>query len=285
MILGVVSSSSTQALWYLTRATGLVSLVLLTLVMVLGISPGPTLDVGSMAPVRHRRACTANVSLLAVMFLAGPHLDRRSSTPTRRSAWSPRSCPSRRPTARCGSASGRSPSTSSSPWWSPACSGHRIDHGLWRTIHWAAYACWPLALRPRARHRQRRPRRLGAGPRRRLPARRARRAWPGDWRPTGRSTPARRAGGRPGQLAGRRGRDRLGRGRPDPGPTGPAGPARPVAARSRSTTAGSPPSPVRRRRVDHDDPGLRAGGSGPARWHRRARRATPARPRWSSSPT
>ena len=101
MIAAVNTSGTTQALWYLTRATGLVSLVMLTLVMVLGVS-----QVQRWSPARWPRFVTAalhrNASLLAVVFLAihilTAVLDPFAPISIVASAW----CPSRRRTARCG---------------------------------------------------------------------------------------------------------------------------------------------------------------------------------------
>ena len=37
---------------------------------------------------------------------------------------------------------------------------HRIGPRVWRAVHWAAYACWPVALAARPGHRHRRRHRL-----------------------------------------------------------------------------------------------------------------------------
>ena len=39
----------------------------------------------------------------------------------------------------------------------------RLGLRAWRAVHWVAYACWPVAARPRARHRVRREGHLDAG--------------------------------------------------------------------------------------------------------------------------
>ena len=49
----------TKALWYLTRGTGLVTLLLLTVSVVLGVAETVALGDPPLAPLRHRRRCTA----------------------------------------------------------------------------------------------------------------------------------------------------------------------------------------------------------------------------------
>jgi len=62
--------TSGTALWYASRATGIISLVLLTAVMVLGILVNPAGPAARPAQVRGPPGCTANLSLLAVGFVA-----------------------------------------------------------------------------------------------------------------------------------------------------------------------------------------------------------------------
>src|SRR6516165_12364933 len=68
----IAAVSSQQALWYLTRSTGLVSLLLLTASVVLGVT-----EVTRWASAQFPRFVTAalhrNVSLLAVAFV-GVHI-------------------------------------------------------------------------------------------------------------------------------------------------------------------------------------------------------------------
>jgi hypothetical protein len=142
--LAATSTSSTKALWYLTRATGLVSLVLLTLVMVLGVA-----QIERWAPGRWPRFVTTglhrNLSLLAVVFL-GVHIVSSivdSYAPVNLTA-------------------AVVPFTSHyRPVWLglgalafdlllaltvTSLLRQRIAPAWWRGIHWTAYACWPLAF-------------------------------------------------------------------------------------------------------------------------------------------
>jgi hypothetical protein len=143
-LLAATTSASTQALWYLTRATGLVSLVLLTFVMVLGIA-----QIERWAPARHPRFVTTavhrNASLLAVVFL-GVHIG---------SAVIDTYAPIHLVAAFV-------PFTSRyRPLWLglgalafdlllalviTSLLRPRISATWWRGVHWAAYACWPVAF-------------------------------------------------------------------------------------------------------------------------------------------
>ncbi len=144
MIGAVSSSGTTQALWYLTRSTGLVSLVLLTLVMALGIS-----QVQRWAPARWPRFVTAtlhrNASLLAVVFLTVHILTAVLD-----------------PFVPIDVVSAVVPFTSSyrGLWLGLGAVAfdlivalvvtsllrQRIGYQVWRTLHWAAYLSWPIAF-------------------------------------------------------------------------------------------------------------------------------------------
>jgi hypothetical protein len=144
VILAATASSSTRALWYLTRATGIVTLLLLTLVVVLGIS-----QTEGWAPPRSARFVTAalhrNTSLLAVVFL-GVHIGSavidRYAPISLAAVVVPFASPYR-------------------PLWLglgaiafdllvalviTSLLRPHIPFRLWRTVHWTAYACWPLAF-------------------------------------------------------------------------------------------------------------------------------------------
>jgi sulfoxide reductase heme-binding subunit YedZ len=130
--------------WYLIRATGTVSLLLLTLVVALGVATSTRYRPRGL-PLFVTTTVHRNASLLVVAFLAvhvvsvlvDPHAEVQ-----------PTAVPL--------------PFTSH---WSPLWVGlgtvafdlvlalvvtslvrRRIPHRLWRGVHWAAYAAWPLAL-------------------------------------------------------------------------------------------------------------------------------------------
>ncbi len=131
-------------LWYATRATGLVTLLLLTGSVMLGV-----LTAGRFVSGRWPRFLTVglhrNLSLLAVVFLAlhvgTTVIDTYTSIPLT-AAFIPFS------------------SSYKTVWLSlgaVACDlllalvitslvRNRLGHRTWRAIHWISYACWPAAL-------------------------------------------------------------------------------------------------------------------------------------------
>lgn len=141
MIAGV---SNTQALWYLTRGTGFVSLVLLTASVVLGIA-----HVSRWSSPRFPRFVTAtlhkNVSLLVAVFLA-IHVVTAIADSFAPIGWLDVIVPFH---------------SSYRPLWLglgavafdlfaaliiSSLLRNRIGYQAWRVIHWAAYACWPIAF-------------------------------------------------------------------------------------------------------------------------------------------
>lgn len=134
----------TSALWYLGRSTGVVSLVLLTLVVALGIATRS----GRPLPGLPRFAVTAvhrSASLVAVVFLAVHVLTLLLD-----------------PYAGLSLVSLVVPFTAAAqPFWyglgavaldlvlalvATSLLRQRIGPRVWRGIHWAAYASWPVAL-------------------------------------------------------------------------------------------------------------------------------------------
>ncbi len=131
-------------LWYATRATGLVTLLLLTTGVLLGV-----LTAGRFASARWPRFLTAglhrNISLLVLVFLALHVATNVIDTFVSISL-----------------VSAFVPFTSSyQTFWlglgaialdllialvATSLIRNRLGHRAWRRIHWAAYACWPVAL-------------------------------------------------------------------------------------------------------------------------------------------
>lgn len=131
-------------LWYVTRATGLVALLMLTVSVLLGL-----LAAGRFSGERWPRFLTQglhrNVSLLVVAFLtlhvASTVLDTYTSIPLT-AAFLPFT-------------SGYKPG-----WLSlgavaldllialivTSLARERLGYRTWRAMHWLAYACWPVAV-------------------------------------------------------------------------------------------------------------------------------------------
>ena len=142
--LATATSSNGRALWYLTRGTGAVTLILLTVTMVLGV-----VDVRRWSSERWPRfvvdAIHRNVSLLVLALLALHVL----------TAWLDSFAPISITDAVI-------PFHSSyRPIWLglgalaldlllavaiTSLLRQRMGHRSWRAVHWLAYACWPIAV-------------------------------------------------------------------------------------------------------------------------------------------
>jgi methionine sulfoxide reductase heme-binding subunit len=133
-----------MSLWYATRAFGVISLVLLSTVMVLGL-----LTAGRQAPIRgpafvvtglHR-----SLSMLSVMFIA-LHVITGVVDGYVPLTWLDTVVPF---------------GSSYQPFWTglgtvaldlmialivTSLLRARLGLRAWRTVHWLAYACWPVAL-------------------------------------------------------------------------------------------------------------------------------------------
>jgi predicted ferric reductase len=136
--------SSSTALWYATRATGLMALVLLTATMVLGLTTTTRARArnwpGFAQQEMHRR-----ISILAVVFLALHVLTSVLDT-----------------YVHIGWAAIVVPFASSykTVWVALGAIGldlllavavtshlrHKMRAGTWRAVHWLAYLSWPVAL-------------------------------------------------------------------------------------------------------------------------------------------
>jgi hypothetical protein len=140
----LLAANGSKALWYLTRGSGAVTLVLLTLSMGLGIA-GTFRWHSRRVPQFTVAALHRNLTLLAVIFL-GVHVVTSVADTY----------------APVGMKDAFIPFTSAyRPIWLGlgALAGDlllalivtsllriRLGHRAWRWTHWFAYACWPLAL-------------------------------------------------------------------------------------------------------------------------------------------
>jgi methionine sulfoxide reductase heme-binding subunit len=139
-----VGTTASAALWYASRATGVVALILLTAVVVLGI----TVNRRGRLPGLPRFATTSlhrSLSLLAVAFIA-VHVATAIADPY----------------VTIGIASAIIPFTSPyKPLWLglgalsldimialivTSLARARIGRRTWRAVHWLGYASWPVAL-------------------------------------------------------------------------------------------------------------------------------------------
>ena len=137
-------TSGPSPLWYTTRATGVVALILLTLTVALGVAGTARLETRAM-PRLVRSGLHRNVSLLAVAFVATHILTTVLD-----------------PYAGIGFISAVIPFSSAyRPLWLSlgaiafdmllaivisSLVRTRLPHRAWRAVHWLAYASWPVAL-------------------------------------------------------------------------------------------------------------------------------------------
>lgn len=135
---------SPSPFWYMTRGAGAVSLVLLTAVVVLGMAT-TTRREGQLWPRFLSARVHRSVSLLALVFLA-LHVVTAVLDPFAHLGWRDAVIPF---------------ASSYRPYWLglgvvaaelvlalaiTSALRSRLSYKTWRLLHWAAYACWPIAL-------------------------------------------------------------------------------------------------------------------------------------------
>ena len=139
----MLAAANSQALWYLTRATGLVTLALLTGSVVLGI-----LGVQRWTSRRWPRFVTSglhkNVSLLAVVFLA-VHVVTAVTDSFVTITWVNVFVPFTGSYRPVWLGLGAVASDLLIALIITSIVRQRVGYRLWRIVHWAAYACWPIA--------------------------------------------------------------------------------------------------------------------------------------------
>src|SRR5271165_3541881 len=140
----LAGSYGPSPLWFTTRATGVVALLLLTMTVALGVAGTARYSTPSL-PRLVRAGLHRNVSLLAVAFVAVHVLTTVLD-----------------PYAAIGFASAVIPFSSAyRPFWLSlgtiafdlllaivitSLVRSRLSHRTWRAVHWLAYASWPIAL-------------------------------------------------------------------------------------------------------------------------------------------
>ena len=141
MILAVTES---QALWYLTRGSGLVAIALLTLVVALGIAQVH----GAAGPSRQRFVVTQihrNASLLAVVFI-GVHIATSILDGFAPITWLDAIIPFLSPYRPIWLGLGALAVDLVLALVITSLLRLRIGLASWRAIHWLAYVCWPISF-------------------------------------------------------------------------------------------------------------------------------------------
>jgi hypothetical protein len=138
------AGSSAQALWYLTRATGLVSLLLLTASVALGIT-----EVTRWASPRLPRFLIAalhkNISLLVVVFLA-VHIVTAVADGFAPIGWLDVVVPFHSPYRPVWLGLGAVAFDLLVALVVTSLLRNRLGYRTWRAVHWMSYACWPVAF-------------------------------------------------------------------------------------------------------------------------------------------
>jgi len=146
-MIGVASTAAPAAsrgLWYLTRGTGVVSLVLLTISIVLGVV--------TTVRFEHRNwprwiieGLHRNVSLLVVLFI-GIHVATTVIDGYAPIGWLDAVIPFRSPYRPLWLGLGALGLDLLLAVALTSVIRARLGYRLWRAVHWLAYACWPVAL-------------------------------------------------------------------------------------------------------------------------------------------
>jgi methionine sulfoxide reductase heme-binding subunit len=143
-VIATVTVTNSKALWYLTRGTGLVALLLLTMSVVLGI-----VETVRWASPRCPRYIVAalhkNVSLLATAFLA-VHIATTVVDGFAPIGWLDAVVPFRSPYRSVWIGLGALSVDIMIALVVTSLVRQHIGYRTWRAVHWAAYACWPLAV-------------------------------------------------------------------------------------------------------------------------------------------
>ena len=137
-------TSSSKALWYLTRGTGLVAMILLSASVVLGV-----LEINRWATPSWPRFVTAglhkNVSLLSVAFLA-VHIATTVVDGFAPIGWLDAVVPLHSPYRPIWLGLGAVATDLLIAVTLTSLLRRRIGYRAWRIVHWSAYAVWPVAV-------------------------------------------------------------------------------------------------------------------------------------------
>jgi methionine sulfoxide reductase heme-binding subunit len=139
-----VGITGSTALWYASRATGVVALVLLTAVVLLGIM----VNRRGRLPGLPRFATTGlhrSLSLLAVAFVA-VHVVTAVLDPYVTIGWAAAVIPFSSPYKPLWLGLGAVSIDIIAALILTSLARARIGRRTWRAVHWLAYACWPIAL-------------------------------------------------------------------------------------------------------------------------------------------
>jgi len=141
---GTSSASASKALWFLTRGTGVVSLALLTLSVVLGIVTAVRWEHRNW-PRWIIEGLHRNISLLVVVFI-GLHVATTVVDGFAPIGWLDAVVPFRSPYRPLWLGLGALSLDMLLAVALTSIVRAHLGYRLWRAVHWLAYACWPVAL-------------------------------------------------------------------------------------------------------------------------------------------
>jgi len=140
----ILLATGPNPLWFVARATGVVSLVLLTSVVVLGIGTTGRWS-SNMWPRSLFAGIHRNLSLLSVVFV-GVHIAASILDPYAHILWRDALVPYGATYRPIWLGLGTLTIEMAAALIITSLLKRFIPLGLWRTIHWMAYGLWPLAL-------------------------------------------------------------------------------------------------------------------------------------------
>lgn len=133
-----------MAVWYLMRASGVVSLVLLTVVLVLGIATRNRVRVGR-APAFVTAGIHRGVSLLSVVFLA-THVATAVADPYAQVGLVATVVPFAGAAKGLWVGLGTVSLDLIAALIATSLLRRHVGVRAWRLVHWTAYLCWPVAV-------------------------------------------------------------------------------------------------------------------------------------------
>jgi sulfoxide reductase heme-binding subunit YedZ len=143
-MIAALGASHSKEIWYLMRGSGMMSLVLLTATMAAGIA-----GIRRWSSDGWPRAVVAflhrNIALLAVVFLA-VHIVTAMLDTYVSIGWLAAVVPFTSHWKSLWVGLGTLAVDSMVALVATSLIRGRISHRTWRSVHWVAYACWPLAL-------------------------------------------------------------------------------------------------------------------------------------------
>lgn len=135
---------SSTVFWYVTRASGIVALVLLTLTMILGLTTTARARARNWPGFAHQEL-HRRVSMMSMVFLAIHILTSILDTYVH-IGWAAILVPFTSSYSRFWVGMGTVAVDLMAAVFVSSLLRSRMKPGMWRGIHWLAYGCWPIAL-------------------------------------------------------------------------------------------------------------------------------------------